>query len=106
MKSFDTIALDAGLGNRAMLFRPPYGCITPKQLKKLKDYRIVMWDVLTRDYNQSLSPEACLQGTFRACRQGSIIVYHDSYKAQRNMEHALPRMIEALGSKGYTFRAL
>lgn len=104
--SFDAIAQEAGLPGAATLFRPPYGCISPRQVRMLHDHRIVMWDVLTRDYNQSLPREACLRGTIESSRPGSIIVFHDSYKAQRNMEYALPRMIEALGSKGYTFKSL
>lgn len=106
IKSFDAIASDAGIRSEATLFRPPYGCITPRQVRMLSNYRIAMWDVLTRDYNQSLSREACLRGSIASCRQGSIIVFHDSYKAQTNMEYALPRMIETLGSKGYAFRTL
>ena len=106
IRSFDAIAGEAGLADAATLFRPPYGCLTPRQIKLLVNYRIAMWDVLTRDYDQSLSREACLRGTIASCRQGSIIVFHDSYKAQRNMEYALPRMIDALGSKGYSFKTL
>ncbi|MCX8489474.1 MAG: polysaccharide deacetylase family protein, partial [Cyclobacteriaceae bacterium] len=73
------------------LFRPPYGRIRSKQINALKDqYKIVMWDVLTSDYSQLLSPENCLRGTINAVRPGSIIVFHDSLKAQRNMTYALP----------------
>lgn len=104
--SFDAIASGAGLPHRTTLFRPPYGCITPRLVRRLSHYRIAMWDVLTRDYNTSLSGEACLRGSVASCRPGSIIVFHDSYKAQRNMEYALPRMIEILGRKGYAFKAL
>lgn len=106
VRSFDAIASGAGLRKPATLFRPPYGCITPGQVATLGNHRIIMWDVLTRDYNRSLPREACLRGTVKACREGSIVVFHDSYKAQRNMEYALPRVIEALGSDGYEFKAL
>lgn len=87
-------------------FRPPYGRITPKQIKSIKDKRIVMWDVLTRDYDTSLSEENCLKGSLQAVRNGSIIVFHDSLKAERNLRYALPRFIETCLERGYTFKAL
>ncbi|MFN8336285.1 MAG: polysaccharide deacetylase family protein [Cyclobacteriaceae bacterium] len=88
------------------LFRPPYGRITRAQIKALSDYKIVMWDVLTHDYDQSKSPETCLNNSIRATRPGSIIVFHDSLKAERNMTYALPRYIDHFLSKGYTFNVL
>ena len=106
VRSFDVISAGAGLAKPVSPFRPPYGCITPRQVRSLANYRIAMWDVLTRDYDSGLSAEACLRGSVTSCREGSIIVFHDSYKARRNMEYALPRMIETLGSKGYVFKTL
>lgn len=88
------------------LFRPPYGRITRAQIKALNDYKIVMWDVLTHDYDQSKSPETCLNNAIRATRPGSIVVFHDSLKAERNMTHALPRYIDHFLNKGYTFNVL
>lgn len=89
------------------LFRPPYGRIRPKQIDALKaKYQIVMWDVLTSDYNQSQSPEACLKGSIRATRPGSIVVFHDSLKAERNMKYALPKYLEYFVKQGYTFKEL
>ncbi len=88
------------------LFRPPYGRITRAQIKALSNYRIVMWDVLTHDYDQAKSPEACLKNSIRATRNGSIIVFHDSLKAERNMSYALPRYIDHFLSKGYNFNVL
>jgi peptidoglycan/xylan/chitin deacetylase (PgdA/CDA1 family) len=89
------------------LFRPPYGRIRPKQIKMLKGkYQIVMWDVLTSDYNISQSPEACLKGSIKATRPGSIVVFHDSLKAERNMKYALPRYLEHFVKQGYTFKEL
>lgn len=87
-------------------FRPPYGRITSKQIKSIKDKKIVMWDVLTRDYDAALSPENCLKGSLKALRNGSIIVFHDSLKAERNLRYALPRFIETCLKEGYTFKAL
>ncbi|SKC86393.1 polysaccharide deacetylase family protein [Ohtaekwangia koreensis] len=89
------------------LFRPPYGRITPKQIQLLKsDYRIVMWDVLSVDYNKDLSPEACLRNTIRAARPGSIIVFHDSVKAEKNMTYALPRVLDHFTNEGFVFKSL
>lgn len=87
-------------------FRPPYGRITPKQIKSIKDKSIVMWDVLTRDYDATLSAENCLKGSLKAVRNGSIIVFHDSLKAEKNLRYALPRFIETCVKEGYTFNAL
>lgn len=88
------------------LFRPPYGRISRKQIQALQDYRIVMWDVLSMDYNRLLSPESCFRSTMHACRPGSIIVFHDSYKAERNMAYALPRLLDHFSQQGYSFKAL
>lgn len=106
VRAFETITQEAGFAGAGGLFRPPYGCITPRQARELSDYRIIMWDVLSQDYDQALSPELCFRGTVKVCRAGSIIVFHDSYKAQKNMEYALPRVIETLGGQGYRFNAL
>lgn len=89
------------------LFRPPYGRITPSLAKKLGEkYRIYMWSVLTRDYEQNLSPEACLRIALNQSKKGSIIVFHDSMKASKNMLYALPRVLEYFGKKGYIFEKL
>lgn len=106
IKEFDGIAANAGLERHTNLFRPPYGRITPRQIKALGGYQIVMWDVLSQDYDRGLSPENCLRRTIRACRPGSIVVFHDSYKAQSNMEYTLPRLIDHFGGDGYVFKAL
>jgi Predicted xylanase/chitin deacetylase len=106
VKEFDGIAANAGFQGPTNLFRPPYGRITRRQIKALGGYQIVMWDVLSQDYERSLSPENCLRRTIRACRPGSIVVFHDSYKAEPNMEYALPRLIDHFGGKGYVFKAL
>jgi peptidoglycan-N-acetylglucosamine deacetylase len=88
------------------LFRPPYGRISLKQIHALKEYRIVMWDVLTHDYNQRMSSEYCLERAIRATRNGSIVVFHDSMKAEKNMSYVLPRYIDHFISLGYTFKSL
>ncbi len=104
--AFDAIAASTGFARPTRLFRPPYGRISRRQIHALRDYRIVMWDVLSRDYNAALSPERCLKQTIAACRPGSIIVFHDSLKAQRNMEYTVPRLIDHFGGMGYRFNAI
>lgn len=88
------------------LFRPPYGRITRTQIKAMPEKKIVMWDVLTRDYNKSISPEQCLKRSVKAVRNGSIIVFHDSMKAEGNLVYVLPRFIEHCLNEGYTFKPL
>jgi peptidoglycan/xylan/chitin deacetylase (PgdA/CDA1 family) len=83
------------------LFRPPYGRITRAQIRALlPDYEIIMWDVLTGDFSAQLSPERVLQKTLRYTEPGSIVVFHDSVKAFRVLEYALPRTLEALTERG------
>ncbi len=85
------------------LFRPAYGRLTPAQTKQLvKEYTIYMWDVLTKDYHHKLSGQDCFENVKNHVRDGSIIVFHDSLKAQRNLEYALPKTIEFLLKQGYS----
>ena len=89
------------------LFRPPYGRLKSKQRKALKaGYEIVMWDVITYDYNSNLSPITIMQNIKRYSRNGSLVVFHDSVKAERNMLTVLPLAIEYWNSKGYRFETL
>jgi len=88
------------------LFRPPYGRIKKDQIKALRDYKIIMWDVLTHDYAKSYSSEKCLKGSVKATRPGSIVVFHDSMKAERNLTYALPRYLQHFSEKGFSFEAL
>jgi len=96
----------AGIIN-SRLFRPPYGRISFKQKKALrKEYEIVMWDLITQDYNKNLTPKNILLNIKRYSRNGSLVVFHDSIKAERNMLTVLPRAIEYWNSKGYRFDVL
>jgi peptidoglycan/xylan/chitin deacetylase (PgdA/CDA1 family) len=98
---------DLPSSNNLKLFRPPYGRITRTQIKNLlPNYKIVMWDVLSADYNKNVAPHSCLLNTVNATRPGSIVVFHDSYKAERNMAFALPRFIEHFAEKGYVFKSI
>lgn len=88
------------------LFRPPYGRITRQQVRELSGYHIIMWDVLTWDFKSSLDADYCLRKSIKATRPGSIIVFHDSYKAEKNMTYILPRFIDHFSGLGYTFEKL
>ncbi|MEL6864707.1 MAG: polysaccharide deacetylase family protein [Bacteroidota bacterium] len=89
------------------LFRPPYGRLKPKQAQFLqRHYRVIMWDVLSGDFDNNLSPAQCLKNVVDHAREGSIIVFHDSLKAQRNLEKALPGTLAHFAAAGYRFEAL
>ncbi len=90
------------------LFRPPHGRLTPTQLSALRTagYRIIMFDVVTRDYNPRLTPDNVFRIATRYARNGSLIVFHDSPKAAPRMFDALPRVVTHLRAAGYTFRSL
>lgn len=84
------------------LFRPPHGLIRWSQAKAIKKhYNIVMYDVVTRDYSIKMTPHEVFHNVRRYARNGSIIVFHDSLKAERNMKEVLPRAIEWLQNEGY-----
>lgn len=91
-----------------LLFRPPYGKITSAQSKKLRKlgYKIIMWDILTADFDTSISPEKCFENATKKVENGSIIVFHDSKKAFENIKHVLPKAIEYYKSKGFLFETL
>lgn len=89
------------------LFRPPYGRLTwPLLLALRPTYRVVLWSVLTRDYDADLAPEDCLRLALAAARPGDILVFHDSHKAARNLRFVLPQLLAHFAAAGYTFRAL
>jgi len=90
------------------LFRPPYGKITSKQGKSLlKDgYKIIMWDILSFDWDSNISQETCFKNAISKSKNGSIIVFHDSLKAAKNMQYALPKVLEYFTKQGYRFKSL
>jgi peptidoglycan/xylan/chitin deacetylase (PgdA/CDA1 family) len=85
------------------LFRPPYGKIKPSQSRKLraKGYKIIMWDIVSYDFDQATAPEKCLANVLNHVETGSIIVFHDSIKAETNLKYALPKTLEFLKEKGF-----
>ena len=87
------------------LFRPPHGYMSPKQYAELKKrYKIIMWDLVTRDYNRKFTGEQILQKVKKYVRNGSIITFHDSLKSEENIRYALPKAIEWLMEQGYEFK--
>lgn len=92
---------------RSNLFRPPYGRISPFQIKQLKDdHKIIMWDILSADFDTSINGEACLQNVVFKLQPGSIVVFHDSEKAWDRMSYALPRVLEHCARKGLRVEAI
>lgn len=94
----------------SLLFRPPYGRIKKEQVIALKAVKpglnIVMWDVLSGDFDLNLKPEKCLQNVLKHTENGSIVVFHDSLKAFPRLEYVLPLAMEHWSKLGYEFRGL
>lgn len=89
------------------LFRPPYGKITRKQIRYLSPfYKIIMWDILTGDYNSAFDKDKCLTKTINHTRPGSIVIFHDSLKAEKNLKYVLPRYLQKMYENGYQFHRL
>ena len=93
-------------------FRPCYGRITSfqasklKQVMKEKEPTIVMWDILSGDFDTECTPQQCLANVIFASVPGSIIVFHDSEKAFPRLEYTLPRILKYFSEKGYSFKSL
>lgn len=85
------------------LFRPPYGKIKPSQARSLRKlgYKIIMWDIISMDFDQNISPEKCLDNVLKNIESGSIIVFHDSVKAWKNLEYVLPKTLAFLNEKEF-----
>jgi peptidoglycan/xylan/chitin deacetylase (PgdA/CDA1 family) len=89
------------------LFRPPYGKAKRSQYSILNtQYSIIMWDVLSGDFDTGIKPEKCLQNVLKYTSNGSIVVFHDSLKAFPRLKYALPRALEVWKTKGYEFGLL
>ncbi|WAC15209.1 polysaccharide deacetylase family protein [Dyadobacter pollutisoli] len=98
---------DEQLNLDTVLFRPPYGRIKKSQSKVvLRERKIIMWDVLSGDFSQNLTREVCLKKSIHHARPGSIVLFHDSIKASKNMLFALPRFLEHFAGQGYRFESL
>ena len=92
------------------LFRPPYGRITTKQRKALTQsanpFKIIMWSVLSGDFDLTVSPEQCCKNVMKNTKSGSVIVFHDSEKAYDRMKFALPVILKHFTEQGYLFKKL
>jgi peptidoglycan/xylan/chitin deacetylase (PgdA/CDA1 family) len=89
------------------LFRPPYGQIRRSQIAYLKKfYKIVMWDVISHDYEQRISKERSLKAVLKYTKQGSILVFHDSNKAYNKLNYILPAVLEHFSERGYVFKPI
>ena len=90
------------------LFRPPYGQIKPSQIKRLRTigYEIIQWSNLSCDYDKRLNCEKSLSALVKNAKPGSIVVFHDSEKAENQLKKILPRYLKALLADGYTFQTL
>lgn len=90
------------------LFRPPYGKIKSSQGKELlkQGYKIIMWDVLSADFDKNISPEKCLENVLENTSNGSIIVMHDSQKAKEKLYYSLPRILAHFSEKGFEFEKI
>ena len=90
------------------LFRPPYGRLKPKQAKSLINdgYRIIMWSVLSIDWDKNISNLQCYQNVIKKANSGSIVVFHDSKKASNNMMYTLPKVLEYFSTKGFEFKRI
>lgn len=100
LSNFETLKLN--------LFRPPYGKIKRQQAKTLlnKGYKIIMWSILSGDFDVNISKEKCLQNVIKNTSNGSIIVFHDSVKAAEKVSYSLPKTLEYFSKKGFEFKAI
>ncbi len=94
--------------SKSTFFRPPYGKIKASQVKKLRQlgYQIILWDVLSGDFDTQISPEKCLENVLKNVKSGSIIVFHDSVKAFPNLEYTLPKALQYWTKKGFVCDAI
>lgn len=97
----------AGSLIKSNLFRPPHGQIRFSLRSWLnRRFKVIMWDVLSGDYDKNRSGERCSRDVIKGVRPGSIIVFHDSLKAEKNLRIALPETLKVLSAEGYAFYAI
>jgi peptidoglycan/xylan/chitin deacetylase (PgdA/CDA1 family) len=91
-----------------LLFRPPYGKLKPAQAMELrkKGYKIIMWEVLSADFDHSISPQKCLKNVISNTTSGSVVVFHDSIKGYENLKYTLPIALKYWHQKGYQFEGI
>ena len=93
------------IGNN--LFRPPYGQLKRSQYKALteKNYKIILWDVISYDY-ETISPERCANNVIQNAKNGSVVLFHDNLKAEKNLKYALPLFLKHFSHLGYKFKVI
>ena len=90
------------------LFRPPYGRLKTSQARSIirAGYKVVMWDVLSADFDTTITPEKCLKNVLSKTSSGSIVVMHDSIKAKDKIFYALPKILNYYTERGYVFKSI
>ena len=90
------------------LFRPPYGKIKKSQAKEIlkKGYKIIFWDVLSADFDTTISNQKCLENVLKNTTNGSVVVFHDSVKAAKKLKFVLPKVLDYYSKKGFLFKAI
>ena len=108
LKCEKTIQQFNDLNIQQKLFRPPYGKIKPNQIKflKSKNYNIVLWDVLSADFDANITQDTCLQNVLKNSENGSIIVFHDSVKAFNKLKYVLPNILKYYSDRGFAFKKI
>lgn len=106
IEKLNRVVVELGI-KPSKLFRPPYGRLKSSQGKYLKSkYTIVMWSLLTCDYDKNFDAQQCLENAKRKTRNGSIVVFHDSLKAEKNLRYVLPKYLAYFADKGFRFDTL
>ena len=108
LKCEDVISNLADKTKESKLFRPPYGRIKKSQAKEIlkRGYRIIMWNVLSADFDRSISKEKCLENVLKNTKKGGVIVFHDSLKASEKLQFVLPKVLEEFSKKGFSFKGI
>lgn len=104
----NVLSAEKKLQVQTKLFRPPYGQLTLKQSLKLRQlgYKIIMWDVLSADFDTTISAKKCLKNVIKNTKNGSIIVFHDSQKANERLKYVLPIILDIYSKKNYRFEKI
>ena len=106
----ENVMQDFKIGNNLeeKLFRPPYGKLNRVQSKWLKEkgYKVIMWDILSADFDTTISPQKCAENVLKNIQSGSIIIFHDSMKASKNLKYALPQTLDYLKKNGFEMKAI
>jgi peptidoglycan/xylan/chitin deacetylase (PgdA/CDA1 family) len=92
----------------SVLFRPPYGQLSAVKAKRLeeKGYKIIMWDVLSGDFDQTITEQECLENVIKNTENGSVVIFHDSVKAEKNLRYVFPRVLAHFSENGFAFEAI